>query len=229
MARALIGLSGWILWNLFLAVIPVALAYLIGAMGGRSGQQRGSAWWLALLPLLALWLIFLPNSCYLFTEPVHLLDAVHESRIWPRARHDGEAALQLVLWSAISLGYFVAGGLTFALGIRPIAAWARRSGLRPAWWAPPFFALMAVGVYLGRIVRYNSWDLLTRPSHVVSTSLDLLDRPLMLAGLALFSVFLWLAYVVADIWVDGWVVRWRQWTRSELSRSGDRLQPIGAG
>jgi uncharacterized membrane protein len=207
----MIGFIQWMLWNLFLAVLPVVFAYAtagLAALKGRRGWR-----WLILAPLLGLWLIFLPNSCYLFTEPVHLLAAVEQDSLWPRARHDPDAAVRLGLWTSVSLCYLAAGALTFALSIRPIEAWARRAGLTSHYWAAPFFVLMALGVYLGRIVRFNSWDLFTRPGAVLDTAAGLSHRPFLLAGIGLFGLFLWAAYLVVDIWLDGAAVRWQRWTR----------------
>lgn len=221
------------LWNIFLAVVPVALAYIIAALGRHTGLRRGAWVWLA--PLLVLWFIFLPNSCYLFTEPVHLLAAVEESSLWPRARHDADAALRLGLWTAISLCYVSIGAVSFALAIRPVRALAEQAGLSATRWAAPFFLLMAVGVYLGRIVRYNSWDLLTRPMAVLETVASLAHRPVLLTGIALFGLFLWLAYLVADIWLDGAALRWRRWRRvgegvsSQEQTSADTSVPLVRG
>jgi uncharacterized membrane protein len=211
----MIRFLSWMLWNLFLAVVPVILAY-VAAWLGQWLSGRHSRWlWLGLAPLLGLWLIFLPNSCYLFTEPLHLLSAVEQDSLWPRARHETDAALRLGLWTAVSLCYVSAGALSFALSIRPMLSLARRAGFSPMRWAAPFFLLMALGVYLGRVVRYNSWDLFTRPHAVVGTVAGLTDRPMLLAGIAIFGLFLWAAYVAADIWVDGLTVRWRRWTGAE--------------
>src|SRR5205085_586378 len=74
------------LWNLFLAIIPVGLAAL-AARTVRAIHHGRSGWlWLLLAPLLVAWLAFLPNSCYLFTEQRHLLAAVDRYNLWMRAR-----------------------------------------------------------------------------------------------------------------------------------------------
>ena len=188
----------WILWNLFLAAIPVALGYAVAGIGRQITWRR--PWlWLALAPLLALWLIFLPNSCYLFTEPRHLFDAMERYGLWTRARHDPGAAMGLALRAGVALLYSSAGALTFALSIRPIKAWVRSLGFPTAWGVLPFFMLVSLGVYLGLVVRYNSWDLLTRPGKVLETVAKLTDRPLLVATVVLFGLFLWLAYEVGDI------------------------------
>jgi len=215
----------WILWNLFLAAIPVALGYAAAGIGRQITWRR--PWlWLALAPLLALWLIFLPNSCYLFTEPRHLFDAMERYGLWTRARHDPGAAMGLALRAGVALLYSSAGALTFALSIRPIKAWVRSLGFPTAWGVLPFFMLVSLGVYLGLVVRYNSWDLLTRPGKVLETVAKLTDRPLLVATVVLFGLFLWLAYEVCDIWIDGFALRWARWTRRAVKGAHPDLRPL---
>jgi uncharacterized membrane protein len=205
----------WITWNLFLAVVPVALGYTAAALGRRMLGGRERWLWLALAPLLAVWLIFLPNACYLFTEPRHLLTEVENQELWTRSRQEPAAAVRLALWTAIALIYTAAGALTFTLSIRPVKALARNAGVDTAAWAGPFFVLMSLGVYLGLVVRYNSWDLFTRPHLVLDTIAGIASRPVLLAAIVLFGLFLWLTYEVVDIWVDGFTARWDRWTRRE--------------
>jgi uncharacterized membrane protein len=203
----------WILWNLFLAAIPVALGYAIGSLGRQAALFRRPWLWLALAPLIILWLIFLPNSCYLFTEPRHFFRAVERYGLLTRARHNPDAAMGLGLRAGVALLYSAAGALTFALSIRPVKAWMRALGVATAWGAGPFFMLVSLGVYLGLVVRFNSWDLFTRPGDVLVTVAGVTDRPLLLATIIMFGLFLWLAYEVNDIWIDGFALRWARWTR----------------
>jgi uncharacterized membrane protein len=218
----------WLLWNLFLAVVPVALGYAAAALGSRILRRRESGLWLILLPLLGVWLIFLPNACYLFTEPRHLLTEVESQDLWSRSRHEPAAAVRLALWTAIALIYTSAGALSFTLSIRPVKAVARRAGVDTTAWAPPFFVLMSLGVYLGLVVRYNSWDLFTRPHLVLETVTGIASRPVLLAAIVLFGFFLWLTYEVVDIWVDGFLMRWDRWTRRDERAAPEEL-PSYAG
>ena len=70
-----------------------------------------------------------------------------------------EAALDLALWTGVSLVYVAIGALSFALAIRPVRALAEGVGLAVSRWAALFFFLQAIGVYLGRIVRARRVDL----------------------------------------------------------------------
>jgi len=211
------GIAG-VIWNLFLAVIPVGLAYSAAGLFRRVGAQP--ALWLALAPVLLLWFIFLPNSCYLFTEPRHLFLALERGELWSRAPREPHAAVRLVFWISLSLVYTSAGALTFVLSIRPIKALLRERRRPTLAWVVPFFVLMSLGVYLGLVVRYNSWDLFTRPAVVFGTIAETVGRPILLTAIVLFGFVLWAAYEVVDIWVDGFAGRWRRWT----GRDGDRVR-----
>ena len=57
-----------VLWNLFLAVVPVLLAFAIARGVRRERAAGGAVRWLLWGPLALLWLLFLPNSCELLTE-----------------------------------------------------------------------------------------------------------------------------------------------------------------
>jgi uncharacterized membrane protein len=202
----------WILWNLLLALIPVGLGYAAAWLGQRAIGDRASGVWLVLVPLLALWLVFLPNSCYLFTESRHLFSTLERDAMWTRARHEPAVAMRLAIGGAVALLYAAFGSLTFALSIRPVKRWLEHAGVRTGVWAPFFFLLVSLGVYLGLVVRFNSWDVLTRPEEVLETIAGVADRPRLVATIGVFALFLWFAYELNDIWVDGFSLRWRQWT-----------------
>ena len=79
-------------WNLFLAVIPVALAFAIARGARRDMREAGRIRWGLWLPLGVVWLAFLPNSCYLLTEWRQLLrDADPEPALHAVAAEPGGA------------------------------------------------------------------------------------------------------------------------------------------
>ena len=57
---------GFIRWNLFLAWIPLILAYTLSWAAEHRVARR------ALPVLAAAWIVFLPNAPYLVTDLVHL-------------------------------------------------------------------------------------------------------------------------------------------------------------
>jgi uncharacterized membrane protein len=177
---------GFLLWNLFLAWIPFLLA--LGLAGAhRLGAPRPLLWFLG-----AGWLLFLPNAPYIVTDFIHL------------GRADGAP-----LWfDAALIGSFAGTGL--ALGLASLLVVHRvaeaRAG-RLAGWAVAVGSLVlsAVGIYLGRFPRFNSWDVVTDPHGLIAVVLqrlaDPFGNPFLLRFAVVMSALLISCYLVT--WILG--------------------------
>lgn len=202
----------WVCWNIFLASIPVGLAYGITAIAGAPGK-RLSVWAKgSILVLGAAWLTFLPNTCYLLTEWRHFLDFIGYTDLAQVWQVNSDAGVTLAVYTLFYFCYSGIGMLAFALAIRPIVRLVRRTNVTVWVWAILFFLLMSLGVYLGLILRFNSWDLLDEGGDILSAILSLRHHPVLTAFIIGFAGFLWLAYIALDIWVDGFALRWKQRT-----------------
>jgi len=134
----------FLIWNLILAWIPLLLALLV-----YDRYRRGRSL-LVLAPALVLWLLFLPNAPYIVTDFVHL-SAGSPAPLWL----DG-VEVSAFAWTGMLLG-FVSLYLVHAVA-------RHRLGAVPSWIGVLcVLGLVGVGVYLGRVKRWNSWDLLTQP------------------------------------------------------------------
>ena len=134
----------FLIWNLFLAWIPLLLALLI-----YDRYRRGRPL-LVLAPALVLWLLFLPNAPYIVTDFVHL-SRVSRAPLWL----DG-VEVSAFAWTGMLLGF---------VSLYLVHAVARHRFGAAAGWVGVFgvLGLVSVGVYLGRVKRWNSWDMLTQP------------------------------------------------------------------
>ena len=195
-------------WNLMLAVIPVVLGYALGwGLSGKGKQRRLPVW--VCLPLALVWLAFLPNTCYLLTEWRHLLFDRRWASLLDAGNADSVAMLRTAKWALLFLAYSGIGVLLFTLAIRPVERWLRSTGRKPFLFAPFLFFLTSLGVYLGLIIRLNSWDLARRPRYVWSVTVDAFERPEVLLSIVIFGVLLWALYEAVDVWVDGMAERVR--------------------
>lgn len=197
------------LWNLFLAGIPVALAYLLEAGVRRFTLGRGRAPWIVWLPLAAVWLAFLPNTCYLLTEWRHLLFDGPMPDLIARADTDRRIMLDIAEMGVFYLIYSGLGVLSFALSIRPVQRVMREARISLLVPGIIFFLLTSLGVYLGLIVRLNSWDIVQRPLHVADVISGALSNPALVEVIILFAAVLWVIYEIANLWVDGVALRLR--------------------
>jgi uncharacterized membrane protein len=174
--------SRWMLWNLFLAFIPLLLSLFLFRWHRGS---RTVLWWLALLVFIA----FLPNAPYLLTDIIHLI----------RATRSGYSAWVLVVFVIpIHVTAIFLGIEAYVLSVLNQGYYLRRQGvgkfLIPA--ELLIHVLCAIGVYLGRFIRFNSWDLVTRPDMVLLTTLNEVtsERPLIVMGVTfvMLTVCYWL-------------------------------------
>jgi uncharacterized membrane protein len=144
-------------WNLLLAAAPLALAWLLFRRRGR----RGPVWWTG----LALFVLLLPNAPYTLTDLLHL---VRKARQEPRLP---EWAVVVFTMPEYVL-YVGAGLLSYVLSLQFLGDDLRRRGRGRL--VVPLEALLhvlcAVGIYLGRVYRMNSWDVATDPGAVAGAA-----------------------------------------------------------
>ncbi len=197
-------------WDIFLAVVPVLLAYpLAWGLSGKNKSRNLPLW--VTIPLGLVWLVFLPNTCYLLTEWRHLLFDARWAGLREAGATDHPAMLSTAKWALFFLAYSGTGVMTFVLAIRPMERWLRGTGQFTPLYAPFLFFLMSLGVYLGLIQRLNSWDFLNRPRFVWDTLVSAMTRPYLLFIMGVFALLLWLTYEAVDLWVDGIVARLKVW------------------
>lgn len=188
-----------------LAIIPVVTGYAIRAV--HKSKITTALRHSVSTVLAAVWFVFLPNTCYLLTEWRHFLMTVDGRNLFLRARVDSSYMIELLFLSLFYFLYSSFGMLMFALAIRPLSRAVVKDRVAIRLWAIPFFSAVSLGVYLGLILRFNSWDLLTRPGMVWNATIELTSRPLLSAFIVGFGMFLWLSYELLDIWIDGFQSR----------------------
>ena len=143
-----------LVWNLFLAWIPFILAYLAHAVSWRR------IWLYLVIPVVAfLWLIFFPNAPYMLTDLQDLARVSNSAPLWYDV-----IIVVWCSWTAMLLG-IVSLYLMQNIVLRTFG--------RHAAWVFVFTVslLSSFGIYLGRFVRLNSWDILQNPAE---TAMDIL-------------------------------------------------------
>lgn len=169
----------YLLWNLALAWVPFVAALALDDVRATPLRLQ--------LPLLGLWLVFFPNAPYLVTDLIHIDPANHTA-----IGILGDAALVSVAPAGLALGFS-----SLALVERSVR---ERFGSRTALAVSVLsLAAASLGIYLGRVVRLNSWDLLTRPRVVGSVlhqlAVDPLAHPLAVAATIALAVTLSVLYL----------------------------------
>jgi uncharacterized membrane protein len=173
-------LHKFLMWNLFLAWIPYCCALWMASLYGR----RASAWFY-ILPLL-IWLLFFPNAAYLVTD-LYNLQHMPPVPFW------------------YDIGFFATlawTGLLLAVASLQIVQRMVKQSFGAFWsWIVVLsvVGLNGVGIYLGRFLRWNSWDMVTEPRAVLQDALMPFLHPIAyrqpVAIILVFSAMLLVIYV----------------------------------
>jgi uncharacterized membrane protein len=166
-------------WNLFLAWMPIGFSTLAEIIFEKSRN-----FFLAAIFLVP-WLLFLPNAPYIITDLVHL-----KARVGVPYWYD-ILMLASLAFAGLLCGFFSLAQIhrIIAARIRPIYGWA-------------LMALFAIGssygIYLGRVQRWNSWDILRHPMRIALDVVSPLIHPYAhkeaIVMTAVLSAFLFLGY-----------------------------------
>lgn len=175
--------SGWILWNLFLAFIPLVLSFWLFR---RKKVSRSLLWW----GLLVVFVAFLPNAPYVLTDIIHLIRSTRDGlSIWV-------IALAVIPVHSIAI---LGGFEAYVVSLINQGYYLKKQGVsRLGIWASEILthAICAVGIYLGRFNRFNSWDFVSDPGNIVRATVNNLisKQPavIMLVTFVILTVFYWL-------------------------------------
>lgn len=148
----------FLVWNLFLAWVPYGIALSIRWIDHRYKSKIISG-----LTLFT-WLLFFPNAPYIITDFLHL-----------GYRTSIPEWYDLILifsfaWTGLILGY---------LSLREVQLFLQKRLGSTIGWMFSFTAILlcGFGVYLGRYLRWNSWDIIANPIELLTDIFFLLSQP----------------------------------------------------
>lgn len=148
-------------WNLVLAWLPM----LCSLAAYNLFKRRSRLSWLIVLGCAAVWLLFFPNAPYLLTDIAHLAPRP-DVPFWYDLLLVLAFALTGALLGLVSL-FLMQMLVSRALG--PLFSWVFALGV---------VGLSGFGIYLGRFLRWNSWDLFLNPAQLLGDVLYTLRHPL---------------------------------------------------
>lgn len=134
---------GWLIWNLALAWAPLLVSI---ALISVLAKKRWSSW--QALALTIAWILFLPNSFYIITDYIHLFG---EQR--------PEFMLDLAMFSSFAINGLILGYASLYLVHQQVRR--RISGHIGLWLVGGALLISSYGIYMGRFLRWNTWDVIT--------------------------------------------------------------------
>ena len=175
----------FLVWNLFLAWIPLALA----ALAYRQSARRGRLARFLVVPTAIVWLLFFPNAPYIVTDFVHLGQFHDAVPIW--------FDVMLIAW------YAWTGLLLGIVSLRLMQEIVTRAAGAVAGWGLVVLVtvLGSIGIYWGRFLGWNSWNVFQAPLALFDKAFDRSGQPnagvRMLGFTVLFALLFLFVYVVA--------------------------------
>lgn len=161
----------WMTYNILLALIPVLLGWLVFEAKNKSLK----------IILFAAWLLFVPNTIYIFTDILHLPGDIYHVGLF--------GGILLILQYTILL---ITGFFAFIYSLYPVD-----KVFKSAKFIIILNFLIGFGVVLGRVHRLNSWDAvvsfgkLIRAATDVIRSFDMIALSILFGLLANFIYFLY--------------------------------------
>ncbi len=157
----------WLFWNIILAFIPILFAF-----GTFLIQHYNKKFHFLCFFTMGAWILFLPNASYMLTDLIHLDSTT-------LIGNDGTYLADLDGWVEL---LYVSSGIFLAL-IYGLYSTALVHHSIPIKWnkildiifSGIISLLCGYGVYIGRFLRFNSWDI-TEPLHLLRTLVADLDR-----------------------------------------------------
>ena len=169
-----------LIWNLFLAWLP----YMISSWLIKRNLVYTNP--LKFIVIALGWLLFIPNSFYIMTDLFHL-GAYNNVPNWFDL-----AMIISFAWDGLLLGI---------LSVRQMEKMMQQffCGMRELFFIYPIMWLNALGIYIGRYPRFNSWDVVTNPIGLSGYLLKMIGHPIQFkyawGMVACFSIFMTLIYL----------------------------------
>lgn len=147
--------TNYIVWAIALVLIVLDVWLL------RSERSRSLFWWLGFLAFIA----FLPNAPYVLTDVIHLIQDIRTNNsVW---------LITLVLIPQYLL-FTLVGFEAYVLSLINLGEYLKRQGWGKLvlWVELTLHFLSAIGIYLGRFLRFNSWDIITALDNLANSIVD---------------------------------------------------------
>ncbi len=171
-------------WNLFLAWLPLLVVVFLLR---RLRRQSWSSW--ISLGLTLVWLLLVPNSFYMISDFVHLQDVVRHNLLY-----------DVVMFTSF---IFTAALLGFSSLYMVHVELRKRVSLRvSSVLITTIIFLCSFAIYLGRDLRWNSWDVLVNPAGILFDVSDHLIHPL--AHGDMFTTTVSFFVLLSSLYLVGW-------------------------
>jgi uncharacterized membrane protein len=176
----------YLLWNIFLAILPF-IASSVLLFYHRNGKLIS---WAGIIGGL-IWLLLFPNAPYIVTDLIHMSRGNSILVLYDTV------VLFASAWTGLIIGMYSLAHIDEIIGTR--------YSKKAAHIAVPFIMLFtSFGMYLGRFLRFNSWDVFINPISFGRNVWDVFYQPTQYVSAYIFTlVFFFFLYMSYGAWKHG--------------------------
>lgn len=173
----------YILWNIFLAFIPFVISYFLLQYYKKEKFNK-----ILFIALSLLWLLFIPNAPYIITDFVHLGVTRSVPIIYDT----------LLLFSSATLGLIL--GFLSLFHIEQIIKMKYSKNMTSLIMAI-IILMISFGVYLGRFLRFNSWDIFINHTSLIKNIWKIFSQFAIHVEVYLYTLlFFFFLYITYNAW-----------------------------
>ncbi|MEY8870353.1 DUF1361 domain-containing protein [Meridianimaribacter flavus] len=146
----------FLVWNLFLAIIPYGITTYLSSIS-KPKKLVFVFWFLV-------WLLFLPNAPYIVTDLLHLKISSNPM-LW----------LDVLLVTSFAYNGLMLFFLSLSDMEKLLHQYINKKYISSILLL--LFGLTAFGIYIGRFLRYNSWEIIHQPSAIFTDIFEIIFKP----------------------------------------------------
>ncbi|MDP2709061.1 MAG: DUF1361 domain-containing protein [bacterium] len=180
-------------WNVFLVAVALAF-YVLLKKYWRAGGTLNFFEKLTVIFLFVFWLLFFPNAAYIITDVRHLFNYCPPGSPYEVCADNA--------WMIIFFfSYSVLGWVSFYYLLKLMSELVseRFNKIKPYFFAALIIPLTSLGVLLGLLNRFNSWDALFSPAALFLTLKFYATDINYIINWLVFTGFLYLLYFAGDV------------------------------
>lgn len=163
-------------WNLILALVPYVLSLKLLDVQNQNSTKSNLFVRLHLAGLGVIWLLFLPNAPYMITDLIHVSNTAGSIQLYDFILISTFAITGMIA-AVQSIRHMI---MVYNTHFKTLTMRRQKAITHALWW------LCALGVYLGRVLRWNSWNIINKPRSLFNDVIDLFLSPLDHLGAWLF-------------------------------------------
>lgn len=196
----------YLVWNLFLAWIPLEIVLIINRLLSKNKLKHKFTIIIVLLGLL--WLLFYPNAPYMVTDLIHL--SANKYYI-ANPKYTPYSGLPITLFNdnykiwlnlinitiGVCLGW-VSGFISLYLNQKILV---KKFNLFISWiFVIIINFLSGFAIYLGRFIRWNSWDVIVNPKNIINILMNDINSKSIYYTF-MFGIFYLILYIISYIFI----------------------------